>query len=333
MYHYTPAASTPPSSATTLAATTTEGGAVGTTAVTINPYAAYSAQYAQYTAAATATGTSMSTSIPYFSAYPHSVGVNIGMSSTVPSQSTKTKIPQTPPVDRPPSPPDLVSSITPNIASKAMRRIICQELREAGFNSAQASVVQKLEFEVVALVEELFSKAHEYANLANRAGPIASDLVLACDDYNLPPAELYSVQRKALGRKKSSTSLSPTKTEGAVPLPSLVPPPSRSPSPELLPSDDESGAPTRPTTLRGIGSYFPTLPPKHTYLRTPASPPKKAALPSLEKKLKTAALVQKSLGNLLSNTEDNTKEDDKLFGHIVNWEMGVYPRKRWKYGS
>lgn len=95
-------------------------------------------------------GTSMSTSIPYFSAYPHSVGVNIGMSSTVPSQSTKTKIPQTPPVDRPPSPPDLVSSITPNIASKAMRRIICQELREAGFNSAQASVVQKLEFEVVA---------------------------------------------------------------------------------------------------------------------------------------------------------------------------------------
>lgn len=121
------------------------------------------------------------------------------------------------------------------------------------------------------VVEELFSKAHEYANLANRAGPIASDLVLACDDYNLPPAELYSVQRKALGRKKSSTSLSPTKTEGAVPLPSLVPPPSRSPSPELLPSDDESGAPTRPTTLRGIGSYFPTLPPKHTYLRTPVS--------------------------------------------------------------
>ena len=65
-----------------------------------------------------------------------------------------------------------------------------------------------------------------------------------------------------------------------------------------------------------------------------ASPPKKAALPSLEKKLKTAALVQESLQNLLLATEDSmNQEDGELLGHIVNWEMNVQPRKRWKVGT
>lgn len=103
-----------------------------------------------------------------------------------------------------------------------------------------------------------------------------------------------------------------------------------------------------PSTLRGLPSYLPSLPPKHTYLQTPvcliiylfsllsyrvlqASPPKKAALPSLEKKLKTAGLVQESLQNLLLATEDNSnQEDGELLGHIVNWEMGIHPRKRWR---
>jgi transcription initiation factor TFIID subunit 8 len=51
----------------------------------------------------------------------------------------------------------------------------------------------------------------------------------------------------------------------------------------------------------------------------------------LKKKLKTAALVQESLKNLLISTEENiNQEDAELLGHIVNWEMGVHPRKRWK---
>jgi len=67
------------------------------------------------------------------------------------------------------------------------------------------------------------------------------------------------------------------------------------------------------------------------YLYIQASPPKKAALPSLEKKLKTASLVQESLKNLLLATEDSTaQEDAELLGHIVNWETGSHPRKRWK---
>jgi len=129
----------------------------------------------------------------------------------------------------------------------------------------------------------------------------------------------------------------------------LIPPPSRSPSPELLPSEDEGTAIVIPLTLRMLPSYYPSLPPKHTYLMTPvrislvvrvgiqldlfvqASPPKRAALPSLEKKLKTASLVQESLKNLMLATEDSAnQEDGELLGHIVNWEAGLHPRKRWK---
>jgi len=47
---------------------------------------------------------------------------------------------------------------------------------------------------------------------------------------------------------------------------------SRSSSPDLLASDDESGPPIIPTTLRGLPPYFPQLPPKHTYLQTPVCP-------------------------------------------------------------
>ncbi|KAG6857319.1 hypothetical protein H0H87_005622, partial [Tephrocybe sp. NHM501043] len=65
-----------------------------------------------------------------------------------------------------------------------------------------------------------------------------------------------------------------------------------------------------------------------------ASPPRKAALPSLEKKLKTAALVQESLRNLLVATEDSTnQEDSELLGHLVNWEASAHPRKRWKVSA
>lgn len=46
---------------------------------------------------------------------------------------------------------------------------------------------------------------------------------------------------------------------------------SRPPSPDLLPSDDESGPPIMPVSLRGLPPYLPQLPPKHTYLQTPVS--------------------------------------------------------------
>lgn len=136
-------------------------------------------------------------------------------------------------------------------------------------------------------------------------------------------------------------------------VPQLVPPPSRSPSPELLSSDDEGTPAVIPATLRAHPYYLPPLPPKHTYLRTPVcqfkicsvhacqrslfqiAPPKKAALPSLEKKLETSSLVQESLKHLLESTEDTPEDngDGEILGAVVNWEVTNYKRKRWKVGS
>jgi transcription initiation factor TFIID subunit 8 len=64
------------------------------------------------------------------------------------------------------------------------------------------------------------------------------------------------------------------------------------------------------------------------------SPLKKAALPSLEKKLKNAALVQESLKNLMLATEDNPDDEDgELLGAIVNGQAIGYQRKRWKLNA
>ncbi|KAJ7499158.1 hypothetical protein FB451DRAFT_28184 [Mycena latifolia] len=226
-----------------------------------------------------------------------------------------------PPPDLPPPPPDL-TSITPHVASKAIERLIASELRDAGFSSAQPQAMESLERDVVAFIERLYERAHQYANLSNRSAAIATDLVLACEEFNIAPEALRPTRAK-ISRKKKKRTVPAT--------PTLIPARSRSPSPSRLPSDDESVPPSIPPTLRTLPSYFPSLPPKHTYLRTPASPPKKAAIPSLEKKLETAGLVQKSLRNLMVATEDaKGQEEGELLGHIVNSETGLHPRKRWK---
>jgi hypothetical protein len=224
----------------------------------------------------------------------------------------------------PAEPPE--PAITSTVASKSVQRLILLELQRAGFDSAVQPAVQRLEVELVTFVQQLFQRTHEYANLANRAGAIASDMLLACEDFNLPPKDLYKVKISTKKRKRGQAPSTGPMT--------LLAPSSRSPSPELLASDDEDASCTIPTTLKSLPSYFPDLPPKHTYLQTPASPPKKAALPSLEKKLKTAALVQESLQSLLLATEDTmNQEDGELLGHIVNWEMSTQLRKRWKVGT
>ncbi|KAJ7507518.1 hypothetical protein B0H11DRAFT_1696449, partial [Mycena galericulata] len=221
----------------------------------------------------------------------------------------------------PPPPPDL-TSITPHVASKAIERLIASELRDAGFSGAQPQAMESLERDVVAFIERLYERAHQYANLSNRSGAIATDLVLACEEFNIPPQSLRPIRTK-LVKKKKKRAIPPT--------PTLVPPRSRSPSPARLPSDDESVPVSIPPTLRALPTFFPSLPPKHTYLRTPASPPKKAAIPSLEKKLETAGLVQKSLKSLMVATEDaKGQQEGELLGHIVNADTGMHPRKRWK---
>jgi len=183
--------------------------------------------------------------------------------------------------------------------------------------------MRRLETEVAAFVELLYERAHEYANLANRAGPIATDLLLASERCGMQTKDLHKLGARSSKKRKRE----PLRRLETI----VLPPPSCPPSPELLLSDDEDTQPVVPVTLRALPTYLPALPPKHTYLRTPVSPPKKAAIPSLEKKLKTAGLVQESLKNLLLATEDNLgHEDGELLGHIVNWEASTHPRKRWK---
>lgn len=54
-----------------------------------------------------------------------------------------------------------------------------------------------------AVVERLYERAHEYANLSNRAGAIATDLVLACEEYKLSPKTLHPMRSKIKKRKRS----------------------------------------------------------------------------------------------------------------------------------
>jgi hypothetical protein len=45
------------------------------------------------------------------------------------------------------------------------------------------------------VVQRLYLRAHEYANLANRAGPIPTDLRLACEDQDMSAKDLHKVSR------------------------------------------------------------------------------------------------------------------------------------------
>ncbi|THH17607.1 hypothetical protein EW146_g3235 [Bondarzewia mesenterica] len=245
-----------------------------------------------------------------------------------PSYATLFNPPKKSPSPEPVLPPPAQSDVTPQVASKAMQRLMTAEMKNEGFDAAEPAAMKLLELEVVAFIEELHRRAHEYANLANRASPIAKDLLLACDEYGFEPASLQPVEVK--WKKQGEES---GETESVKPL-ILVPPSPEPALPELLPSDDEGTAPVIPATLRTIPHLYPALPPKHTYFRTPPSPPKRQALPSLEKKLKNAGLVQESLKNLLLATEDTSGPDDgELLGAIVNWEGSGQPRKRWKLSA
>jgi len=170
-------------------------------------------------------------------------------------------------------------------------------------------------------VKGLFERAHELANLANRSGPIVTDVLLACKERNVDPEQLKKVASGPRGKKHSHHIQAAT----------LVLPEPTLPLPRMINTDEDEPGLVIPATLRSIPHYTPTLPPKHTYLRTPVAPIKKAAVQSLEKKLQNAGLVQESLKSLMLATEDNPDDEDaKLLGAIVNGQAIGYQRKRWK---
>ncbi|KAH9007046.1 hypothetical protein EDB86DRAFT_3034882 [Lactarius hatsudake] len=223
-------------------------------------------------------------------------------------------------------PPQELSSVDPEVASKVLSRFISAELKHEAFDSAEPVALKRLEDEVINFIQDLHRKIHDYANLANRTAPLASDMFDICQECGLETEDLRITSELSKLRRRGPTSI----TEPV----SLLPAGRRSPPPKLLSSDDESSPPTIPSSLRSIPHFYPNLPPKHTYLRTPPSPPRRQALPSLEKKLKNASLVQESLQNLLLATEDVVGPDDgEILGAIVNWEATMYPRKRWKLSA
>lgn len=62
-------------------------------------------------------------------------------------ESVPTK--STPPPEIPPPPPDL-SSVTPQVASQAIQRLLSLELRDVEFDAAQPLALQRLEHAVIA---------------------------------------------------------------------------------------------------------------------------------------------------------------------------------------
>lgn len=63
------------------------------------------------------------------------------------------------------------------------------------------------------VVQQLFQRAHEYANLANRAGAIPSDVLLACEEFDIPPKELYQVTKTKLRKRKRGQFISANRQE------------------------------------------------------------------------------------------------------------------------
>lgn len=149
-----------------------------------------------------------------------------------------------------------IPGISSEIASKQMQKLIVSQLQQSQFDAIEPQALARLELEVVAFVQRLYEGAHDYANLACRATPVAKDVLLACDDQGVKVNDLHTI---AIKSKSTAPPMGTT----------FEPPPPRPRSPELLPSDDEGATPAIPTTLRQIPSNFPPLPPKHTYLKTP----------------------------------------------------------------
>ena len=112
-----------------------------------------------------------------------------------------------------------IPGVSPQLASHAIQRLISFEMRDAGFETAEAGAVRRLELEVVScelccssvphpfphgglVVQQLYERAHEYANLANRASPVVTDVLAASDDYNLEASEILRLTRKSKKRKR-----------------------------------------------------------------------------------------------------------------------------------
>lgn len=186
------------------------------------------------------------------------------------------------------------SFVNPTVASLSMRRFIAHILSLDGYRAAEPDAMSRLELEVISckwpihfsdqtiysslVIENLFGLAKCFAELSGRTMPTAEDMLSACEELN---TDFMSLRKHSKSYKKELNSMLRTKTimysifiiAVGTKQSTLVPPLSTSSTPELLSSDDEGAPLVIPPTLRSLPSHLPTLPPKHTYLRTPVSLP------------------------------------------------------------
>lgn len=237
-------------------------------------------------------------------------------------------------------------------AEKAMKHMIYTQLFLEGFDGGRESAVNRLLHEIVAFMQKLYQATQEYGSAAGRSAPSAQDFVAACADLGITPEMLkpkrkpgssnlkkdkkaeHSAGKPKRRRRKRRTNFDPRHAN-------LIPRDLSSPEPELLPSED---MPHVPATLRSFHNvpYLPSYPPKHTYIRSPPSPPQRSSLTAnLDKRMQNTAKVRAALKNLMDaadlQDEDGGKQGDgkpkfKLTqSSLVNWQDSFSTtRKRWK---
>lgn len=105
---------------------------------------------------------------------------------------------------------EIIPDISPEIASKEVQRLILAQLQTSEYDSIEPPALKRLEKEVVtctqpfipliieltpqrAVIQNLYERAHQYANLANRAIPIAKDMLMACEERDLKTKDLRTV--------------------------------------------------------------------------------------------------------------------------------------------
>ncbi|KAI6101555.1 hypothetical protein EDD16DRAFT_1757898 [Pisolithus croceorrhizus] len=164
------------------------------------------------------------------------------------------------------SAPD-IPAISSEIASKQMQKLIVSQLQAVAVRRDRTAGTRPPGArKSVAFVQKLYEGAHDYANLACRASPVAMDVLAACDAQGVRVNDLQRHRNhvkvyccRLWGQRSSLHHLD------------HVPPTSSHQMTKGL----------RQHCRRRCGqipSNFPPLPPKHSYLKTPASPPRKAAL-------------------------------------------------------
>ncbi|KAG8810811.1 hypothetical protein FRC19_004305 [Serendipita sp. 401] len=206
-------------------------------------------------------------------------------------------------------------------------------------------------------MQDLYLTVQNYGAQAGRSAPNAQDFVVACEELGITPHMLKPKRRpgaeaiaKASKAERSAPAQKPKRrrrkkrSNFEARHANLIPRDLSSPEPDLLPSEE---MPHIPNTLRAIHNttYLPSYPPKHTYIRSPPSPPQRSSLTaSLDKRMQNTAKVRAALKNLMDaadiqeEAEENRAKDAdgklriKLTqSSLVNWQDSfTTTRKRWK---